>query len=375
MTRRSFAGNAIAAAAGMVLLPGATSAQGAEWTGSSSLKARAAARGLLSGMAVNMGRLDRDATYTRTVVEQCSIVVAENAMKWGPLRPAPDRFDFTEADRFVSFAANHGIEVRGHNLCWHQALPPWFAGAVNQGNAQQVLTGHITTVAGRYQGRVRAWDVVNEAVEPRDGRPDGLRHSPWLALLGPGYIEMAFRAARAADRTAMLTYNEYGIETDGPEDAAKRKAVLALLRHLRDREVPIDAMGIQSHLSAGSAGQIGDGLSRFLEDCAELGLKVFATELDVNDDDLAASETAARTEQVGAIYRNYGKLLLKNPAVTDLLCWGVENRSSWLNSAIERAKLRPKHPDREEVCLLFDDGFQPQPAFFAMRDAFRSRKV
>ena len=356
-------------------LPRALFAEGAAWTGSSSLKAQAGARGLLAGMAVNMGRLDRDAAYTRTLVEQCSVVVAENAMKWGPLRPAPDRFDFAEADRFMNFAASHDMEVRGHNLCWHQALPPWFAGTVNQGNAERFLREHIAAVAGRYRGRVRAWDVVNEAVEPRDGRPDGMRRGPWLNLVGPGYVEMAFRAARAADPAAMLTYNEYGLETDGAEDAAKRRAVLALLRQLRDRDVPIDAVGIQSHLSAGSAGQIGEGLSRFLADCAELGLKVFATELDVNDDALPESDPSARAEQVGAIYRSYVKLLLKNPAVTDLLCWGVENRSSWLNGAADRAKLRPKHPDREELCLLFDDSFRPQPAFFAVRDTFRTRKV
>ena len=180
-------------------LPRALFAEGAAWTGSSSLKAQAGARGLLAGMAVNMGRLDRDAAYTRTLVEQCSVVVAENAMKWGPLRPAPDRFDFAEADRFMNFAASHGMEVRGHNLCWHQALPPWFAGAVNQGNAERFLQEHIAAVAGRYRGRVRAWDVVNEAVEPRTdvrtGCGVGLGSNWW----GPGMWKWPF--ARRVRRT------------------------------------------------------------------------------------------------------------------------------------------------------------------------------
>ncbi len=328
----------------------------------------------MAGWAVTRGGRARDAAYTRTLGEQCGIVVAESAMKWAPLRPAPDRFDFTEADRLMDFAAARRIEVRGHTLCWHRSLPAWFAATVNEHNAEQYLSAHIQAVAGRYRGRIRAWDAVNEAIEPKDGLADGMRNSPWFRLLGPRYVEIAFRAAHAADPGAMLAYNDYGIETDGPADAAKRAAVLALLRRLRDRDVPLDAVGIQSHLSAGSAGQIGEGLARFLENCTELGLKVFVTELDVNDDDLSESNPAARAAQVGAVYRGYLKLLLKHPAVTDLLVWGVDNRSSWLNSPGERA-LRPKHPDRGEVCLLFDDSFRPQPAFFAMRDAFRSRKV
>ena len=346
------------------------------WTGPGSLKAHAAARGLLAGTAVNVSMLDRDTAYTQTVVEQAGIVVAENTMKWGPLRPAPDQFNFAEADRFMQFAATHGMKVRGHNLCWHEQLPAWFAATVNAGNAEQYLTTHIATVAGRYKGRIRAWDVVNEAIDPKDGQPDGMRASPWFKLLGPRYVEVAFRAARAADPTALLTYNDYSIEADTPGDTAKRKAVLALLRRLRQANVPLDAVGIQSHISAGSASQIGDGLAEFLEQCQELGLKVFVTELDVNDDEIAVDDAAERSAAVASIYGDYLRLLMKNSAVTDVLTWGVSNRLSWLNASnASGAKFRPKHPSREELCLPFNDTYQPQPAFFAMRDAFRTRKV
>ncbi len=344
------------------------------WTGAGSLKAHAAARGLLAGTAVNVALLDRDTAYTRTVVEQAGVVVAENTMKWGPLRPAPDRFDFAEADRFMRFAATHGMKVRGHTLCWHEQLPAWFATTVNAGNAEQYLTDHIATVAGRYRGRIRSWDVVNEAIELKDGQGDGMRASPWFQLLGPRYLEVAFRAARAADPGALLTYNDYSIETDTPGDTSKRAAVLALLRRLRERNVPLDAVGIQSHLSAGSAAQIGDGLSKYLEQCQDLGLKVFVTELDVNDDEIAADDAAERGAAVGSIYGDYLRLLLKNSAVTDVLTWGVSNRLSWLNAG-SGAKFRPKHPSREELCLPFNDSYQPQPAFFAMRGAFHTRKV
>ncbi len=368
--RRTFAKQTLLAAVALAA-PRLLRAQGAPYTGADSLKAHAAARGLLTGAAVNVSLLASDPAYARTLADQYNIVVAENAMKWAPLRPGPEQFDFTEADRFVHFAQAHGMQIRGHNLCWHEALPPWFAATVNKSNAEQFLTHHIAMVAGRYRGQIRAWDVVNEAIDPKDGLPDGLRNSPWYQLLGPRYLDIAFHAARAADPKALLTYNDYGIETDTPDATAKRSAVLALLERLKRDKVPLDAVGIQSHLSAADPAP-GAGLTHFVEQAAGLGLKVFVTELDVNDDALAGSATA-RATQVAAIYRDYLTLLLANPAVTDVLTWGVSDNHSWLNAP--QAKVRPRHPDREQICLPFNDEYQPNPAFFALRTALDSRKA
>ena len=383
-TRRMFGKKLLALGAGLAGVRHGWAAQAgtalstaAEFTGDASLRAHADQRGLSVGMAVNMPLLARDPVYAQTIIDQCNLVVAENAMKWAALRPAPDSFDFTAADRLMAFAAANAMQVRGHNLCWHEALPPWFARTVTKANAEQVLTRHIATVAGRYKGKIRAWDVVNEAVDPRDGLPGGLRNSPWYKLLGPGYLDIAFRAARAADPGALLTYNDYGIETDGAADTAKRAAVLGLLQRMKRDSVPIDAVGIQSHLSADSAGNIGAGLASFVQQCAAMGLQVFITELDVNDDGLSAEDPAERARQVGTIYTNYLTLLLKNPAVTDVLTWGVADRYSWLNAGVDAPqganaatpKFRPRHPKRAEQCLPFNDAYQPNPAFYAERAA------
>lgn len=344
------------------------------YTGAASLKAHAKAHGLYAGTAVNMGLLAHDAVYKQTLVDQYNIVVAENAMKWAPLRPAPDTFDFVEADALMAFAEPNGMAVRGHNLCWHEQLPKWFDGTVTKENAQQYLTTHIATVAGRYKGRIRAWDVVNEAINPKDAQPDGMRNSPWYKLMGPGYIDIAFRTARVADPHALLTYNDYGIETDSADDTAKRNAVLALVRRMKKDNVPLDAVGIQSHISADSVKNIGAGLEGFVADCAALGLKVFITELDVNDDRLTQDDAKMRGLLVGAAYTYYVAMLLKNKAVTDVLTWGVSDRASWLNAQFKGAnKFRPKHPDREEICLPFDDSYKPNPAFFGLRNALDTR--
>ena len=359
------------------LAPALARAQAAgDYTGAGSLKAHAAAHGLLTGAAVNVPMMQRDAVYRQTLVDQYNIVVAENSMKWAGLRPGPDTYFWDEADAFVQFAEAHGMKIRGHNLCWHEALPPWFAATVNKSNAEQFLTGHIRTVMGRYKGKIRAWDVVNEAIDPKDGEPGGYRNGPWYKMLGPRFLDIAFRTAREADPHALLTYNDYGFETDSAPETAKRNAIAGLVERMRKTGVPIDAVGVQSHLSAASAGQIDGGLSDFVSKMQRLGLKVFITELDVNDDGIAADDASAREKQVAGIYGSYVASMLQHPVVTDVLTWGTSDRRSWLNAKGKNAsKFRPKHPDREEVCLPFDDAYKPLPAFYALRAALDARAV
>ncbi|HEV2274667.1 MAG TPA: endo-1,4-beta-xylanase [Acidobacteriaceae bacterium] len=387
LTRRSVLSRGVtmgAALAAGALAPGpvrglALQAGGAEdkagagpVTGAGSLRAHAAAHGLLAGAAVNTRLLGADATYSRVLAEQYNLVVAETAMKWNSLRPSPDSYSFTQGDALVAFARQHQMQVRGHNFVWHEALPAWFAGTVTKENARRFLTEHILTVGGHYRGQIQSWDVVNEAVLPKDGRPDGLRNSPWMQLLGPEYIEIAFRTARQADPHALLTYNEYGIEYDSDEDAAKRMATLQLLRRLKDSGVPLDAVGIQSHIKAGSPNGFGPGIRSFIESSREMGLKVFITELDVNDDDLPEDDTAQRDRAVASVYRNYLNVVLEDPAVGAVLTWGFTDAHTWLNNISSH---KQKRPNRQQRPLPFDQNYQPTEAFYAIRDAFDQRKA
>ena len=187
-------------------------------TGPGSLKAHAGAKDLLFGTAVEAQLLSSNADVAQIVIDQCSILVAENSMKMGPMRPTPTTYSFEAGDALVAFGNAHGIKVRGHNLNWHAQLPTWFNATATKDNARQLLVDHITTVAGHFKGKLHSWDVVNEAVNPPDGRPDGLRNGPWLKLLGPEFIPLCFRTARAADPDVLLTYNDYGIETDSDGD-------------------------------------------------------------------------------------------------------------------------------------------------------------
>jgi endo-1,4-beta-xylanase len=340
-------------------------------TGAGSLKAHASAHGLLAGAAVNVRLLASDPTYARILADQYSILVAENSMKWQTLRPAPDKFSFEEGDALVAFAERNQIKVRGHNLVWHEALPGWFASTVTKENARQFLTDHIMTVGRHYAGKMHSWDVVNEAVLPKDGRSDGLRNSPWIRLLGPDYIEIAFRTARQADPHALLTYNEYGVEYDNEEDTARRAVTLQLLRRLKAAGVPLDAVGIQSHIKAGSPYTIGPGLRDYMASARQMGLKIFITELDVNEDDLPYNDVARRDHTIAQTYRDYLGTVLAEPAVTAVLTWGVSDNHTWLNSGPTHHQ---KQPDRPQRPLPFDDAYQPTEAFFAIRESFDQRK-
>jgi len=339
------------------------------FTGPDSLRAHAAARGLLYGAAVNPALLDVDGMtaagttdgYTQLVGAQCGILVAENAMKWAALRPSPDAFDFSQADKLVRFADLMGQRVRGHNLCWHEALPAWFQSTATKQNAQRLLTDHIQSVAGHFRGRLQSWDVLNEAVDPNDGRPDGLRKTPWLELIGPGYIELAFQTAAQADPAAKLVYNDYGIELDTPEQIVKRGQVLLLVRRLRARGIPIHAVGVQSHLKTGDA-QPGQGLLAFIREIARLGLDVYITEMDVKTVDAPASAEAEDTA-VAKVYGDYLTMVLEEPNVPVALTWGLVNGQSWLNSPHQNPNGVSQRP------LPFDDGLNPTPVCFALRGA------
>lgn len=322
------------------------------------IREAARSRGLLAGCAVNLHALQTDSAYAQLVKEQANIVTAENAMKFGPIQPEQNRYFFDEADYLFKFAQNNGLEVRGHNFVWHRQLPAWFESHATPETAASILVNHIETVGGRYAGRVHSWDVVNEAIHLEDGKPGGLRDSPWYKLLGPGYIDLAFRTARQVDPHALLCYNDYGIESESSGDADKRAAVLNLLRGLRERGVPLDAVGIQSHLSAGGNTRYGHGLTEFMHEIQTMGLQIMVTEMDVNDRSLAA-DNRSRDAAVAAIYSQYLSLALGNPAVTAVLTWGLTDRYTWLNREDSRADRLP------ERALPFDADLQPTPAYIA----------
>jgi endo-1,4-beta-xylanase len=325
----------------------------------------ARSKSLLFGTAVSDSQLHRP-DFTPLVLDQCSILTAENGMKWRATHPEQDRFDFTQADFFMDFAESHHLPARGHNLCWHEHNPPWLESTITQQNAVSLLTTHIQTVVTRYKGRIHSWDVVNEAINPSHKNPNGMVNSVWLRNIGEDYVELAFRAAAKADASALLTYNDYDIETDAPNQQAKREAVLSMLHRLVKKGAPIQALGVQSHLRTNEGLPTWKGLNKFLKEIEKLKLQVFVTELDV-DDSFMPADILERDRQVAEIYRSYLENILRQKSVKAVLTWCLSDRDSWLQGFRPRKDGLPQRP------LPFDADLNPKPAFFALRNALATK--
>lgn len=340
--------------------------------GSRSLRAHARRHGLIFGSAVIIRNVQNDPQYAELISEQCGIVVPTSELKWIALRPSRDQYDFSRPDFLLEFAQRHHMLMRGHTLCWHQSVPEWIKTDANKRDTRQLFVDHITTVCKHYAGRLQSWDVVNEAILPKDGQPGGLRKSFWYEQMGPDYIELAFRTARAADPHALLTYNDYGVEFDNEEDAERRRLILELLRNLKKRDVPLDAVGIQSHVKAGQPYTFGKGLADYIESIRQMGLQVYLTELDVNEDDLPFDDVAQRDAAIAKTYTDYLRVALANPAVKLVLTWDISDRFTWLNNGPTHHRKQPNRPQRS---LPFDSDYRPKEAFFALRDSFDARKI
>jgi endo-1,4-beta-xylanase len=322
---------------------------------------RAAAKGILFGTALRGDALKNPA-YADLVVSQCRIGVPEVALKWNMLRPAPDKYDFGAGDYYYQFLSSHGMKYRGHTLLWEQALPPWFHNTVNARNAKAMMLDHISVVVRHYAGKMHSWDVLNEAIELEDGRPDGLKNTPWLQMIGPEYIEMAFHAAHEADPKAMLIYNENWLEPEDRPTEKKRQATLVLLTGLKKKGVPVHGLGLQSHLFAETVVG-GPNFARFLDEVADLGLAIFITEMDIRDQLLVGS-VEARDQAVAQKYYDYLSFMLQRKTVKAVLTWGLSSRYTWLTEHSPRPDGSPVRP------LLYDADLKPTQAWKAVAAAF-----
>jgi endo-1,4-beta-xylanase len=216
---------------------------------------------------------------------------------------------------------------------------------------------------------VHSWDVVNEPIEPKDGRPDGLRAGVFLEMFGPDYLDLAYRTARETDPAARLVVNEYDIELDTPEQEARRTALLNLLERMRRSGTPVDAVGVQAHLScAGGPPFSATRLRRFLGDVAGLGLTIQITELDVTDEKAPADE-AVRDRLAADAYSRFLDAALDEPAVKMVVTWGLSDRHSWIvRKETHESKWRTDGLSSRP--LPFDADLKPKPAFEAIAQAF-----
>ncbi|THF86671.1 endo-1,4-beta-xylanase [Deinococcus sp. KSM4-11] len=311
------------------------------------LKQAAQTRGVLIGGAVGSTLFDDlDPDYAATVGREFSVVVSENGMKWKALEGSPNEFVYGLADATVAWAAQHGVQVRGHTLIWHDSVPAWVYQLKTPAELRAAMQNHITQVMTHFGNRVLIWDVVNEAISDAPGHP--LRANSPFALAGPDYIDAAFRWAHAANPAAKLYYNDYGAEAlNGKSDA-----IYALVRGMQSRGVPISGVGFQAHLDANFSVK-DSGMLENLKRFHDLGLDVQLTEVDVTLP--AGGATPANLARQAQVYGDLMNACL-GVKCSAFVMWGVNDAGSW------RAGGKP---------LIFDDDYARKPAYGAVLGALQ----
>ncbi|MGZ5925854.1 MAG: endo-1,4-beta-xylanase [Rhizomicrobium sp.] len=356
MTRRA----ALASGAAALAMPACA--------GENSLRTLASAKGILFGSAAATYEL-KDADFTGLLSREAAILVPEYEMKRDVTEPVAGTYDFSGCDALLDFAQTHEMQMRGHPLVWHYANPPWLEERVRATRDARLLTDYVSLLARRYRGRMHSHDVVNEALAPPDEGAGGWRPCFWLDTFGPAYLDLAFHAAHQADPAALLVYNDAGCEQGAPANDRFRKHTLELLDGLLKRRVPVQALGLQGHLSAFGAKVDQAKLRAFLAEVASRGLAILITELDVDDEggprDIALRDRAAADEA-----RRFLDVVLDNSATRTVLTWGLCDRyldppQSW------RLKLSGWRDRR----LPFDASLRPKPLKSALIQAFRAARA
>ena len=325
----------------------------------------------LVGAAVDRNLPAGEDPQAETLVKaQFNQVVAENCMKGELIHPEVNRYDWTDADRLVDWSQRNGMTLIGHCLVWHSQPPKWmFTDETGKNVSRETLIGrmysHIMTVVTRYRGKIKGWDVVNEAFED-DG---SYRKTPYYNIIGPEYLALAFQFAHEADPDAELYYNDYSMSKPG-----KREAVCQLVRQLKAKGIRIDAVGMQSHNGYNYPDY--SDYEKSIEAFAAEGVKVMLTELDMNmlpnPKDFNGAEISQNfklMEQYNPYVKGLDKKAQKlfNQRYLDLFriverhkdvisrvtFWGVNDGHTWLNDW--PVKGRTNYP------MLFDRDYQAKP--------------
>lgn len=338
----------------------------------------------LIGASLNVTQSDGMSPQTDAIVDKhFNTAVPENCMKGEVVQPEEGLFDFRDADRFIKYCQQHNLVAMGHCLVWHSQAPKWFfhdkeGQLVKPEVMKERMRKHIYTVVAHFRGKIRGWDVVNEAIED-DG---SFRNSYYYQILGEEFIELAFRYAHEADPDVELYYNDYSMAKPG-----KREAVCRLVKKLKDKGLRIDAVGMQSH-----NGMDYPDLKEYeksIEAFAALGVKVNMTELDLNVlpnpenfggaeisqnfeyqakmnpykdglPEVKAKETEQRYMEFFKIYHRH------RHQIGRINLWGVSDADSWLNDWPIAG--RTNYP------LLFDRQYQPKPIVEKIIKLYQNKK-
>ena len=280
--------------------------------------------------------------YKAVAAREFNILTPANQMKWSHVHPTQATYTFANADQHVQFAQANNMKAHGHTLLWHTSNPAWLTNPTvpwTKATLTAVMNGHIDNVVGHFRGKVAIWDVVNEHFTTEG------RAFIWNQIIGPEYIELAFRRARLADPAVRLIYNDYDVETV----SVKSTAMYNMAVDFKARGVPINGVGLQMHISTNGIdyASFANNMQRF----ANLGLEVYITEMTVV---IAGAGTLATQAEV---YRQVMLRCLAQPACKGFQTWGFTDKYGYIPTL---------------KAQILDANYNKKPAYFALQTALAS---
>ncbi|AOW19733.1 endo-1,4-beta-xylanase [Urechidicola croceus] len=326
------------------------------------------------GTALNASQIqETDSIQANLISSEFNSATAENIMKSMLIHPKKDTYNFDLSDKLIALGEKNNIDIHGHTLIWHSQLSPFFKEITDSTEMVNAMTDHINTIVGRYKGKIKSWDVVNEALND-DGT---LRKTVFLDVLGEDYLALAFKLTAAADPEAKLYYNDYSMT-----NPKKRAGALRMIKKILDQGIKVDGIGMQGHwdLKTPSLNEI----EKSIEDYASLGVQVAITELDISvipmPWDFTGADVNVKFEstdptmnpypenlpdsvqsELAQRYQDIFKLFLKHEnKIERVTFWGVNDGDSWKNGW--------PIPGRTNYPLLFDRNNKPKQAYYSILD-------
>lgn len=375
VARRSLLAGAAGAAAGLAVGAGAIGEAAARipTTGKPPLWEQAARRGIVFGSSIATWQLEKG--YPKLHQREAGLLFTEDDLLWHRLKRRPKApLNFEPGDRIIGLAERNEQLVIAAHLAWDEGFGGGWSDEdlwdISKEDAEKLLYGVVRKEVAHYRGRVNGWVVANEVTDPERADKHGFRRTvPWYRTIGPSYVSEVFHIADEQDPGALRLINEFGFETvdeRGDKPGPRRRAYLNAIDHLLDREVPVQAVGIQGHLLADGFGRKFDekGYRAFLQEFSDRGLPVLITELDVLDEGLP-KDIRRRDRTVADVYRRYLDVTLDDANVKAVVAFGLTDRYTWLDEDEPREDGAHRRP------LLFDRRLRPKPAYEAVSRAFR----
>lgn len=375
VARRSLLAGAAGTAAGLAVGAGAIGEAAARipTTGKPPLCEQAARRGIVFGSSIATWQLEKG--YPKLHQREAGLLFTEDDLLWHRLKRRPKApLNFEPGDRIIGLAERNEQLVIAAHLAWDEGFGGGWSDEdlwdISKEDAEKLLYGVVRKEVAHYRGRVNGWVVANEVTDPERADKHGFRRTvPWYRTIGPSYVSEVFHIADEQDPGALRLINEFGFETvdeRGDKPGPRRRAYLNAIDHLLDREVPVQAVGIQGHLLADGFGRKFDekGYRAFLQEFSDRGLPVLITELDVLDEGLP-KDIRRRDRMVADVYRRYLDVTLDDANVKAVVAFGLTDRYTWLDEDEPREDGAHRRP------LLFDRRLRPKPAYEAVSRAFR----